>query len=44
MSVSPSASRYFRKALPEILAEREQEHRDGDGDDVALEPERIDDA
>ncbi len=33
-----------QEALPEVLAEREQEHCDGNGDDVALEPECVDDA
>src|SRR5207249_10883471 len=30
-----------QEALPEVLAEREQEHRDGHGDDIALEAERL---
>ena len=29
----------WQESLPEILAEREQEHCNGDGHNVALEPE-----
>jgi len=32
------------ETFPEVLAEREQEHRHGDGHDIALQPERIGDA
>ena len=32
---------FGQESLPEVLAEREQEHRKGDGDDVALETERL---
>ncbi len=33
-----------QEAPPEILAEREQKHCDGDGNNVALESEGLDDA
>src|SRR3989442_10617958 len=35
---------FWHEALPEVLAEREEEHRRGHGNDVALEAERIADA